>query len=369
MATFYLASYATLVLAPTGLYSVFTYYVSSSLFYFSNFSWSSIELFNLKYGNILSGKLRYLSGSSSRLRSMNEIFFFHNPSFIIPSYLSTVKRIILYITLFLGLVANSSCAKNKTSLPETPETIDYLHLSHTRLDDNSGIMTEATGIDYSKYDIVMLGGDLLYLTSDEPAIMELTNSIFNISDPNVLWSVGNHDYTNPSLIPQYTGRPLHYAYHKNGITYVVLDTEADSCNISGSQLTLLNNVTDTISESSHLIVMTHKLIWMYGNTHLEPLAISVSNGSIGLEDYQINPNNFYDGPYWNLLEVQNRGIQVICLAGDLGLFTSRFEFRFDSGIQLLASGGHFNFGGEGIIFHHTPATRSLTWEYVPMEEL
>lgn len=275
-----------------------------------------------------------------------------------------------YILSILTLVLITvSCKKEQVSIPQTPTSVKYIHIGHPRLEDNSGVMPEIQAMDFSTYDVVMLGGDLMYLTTEFSWAMDIADMIFDLSNPDVLWSIGNHDYTDTSLVSGYTNRPLHYAHHKNGITYLVLDSEADSCSIKGSQLDLVNAVTDTISESSHLILMTHKLIWMYGNNNLEPMVDTVSNADIGPGNWQINPNNFYDDVYWKLLDVQNRGVQVICIAGDMGLFSPEFEYRFNSGIQFLASGGHFNFGGKGIVFTHTPATRELTWEFVPFADL
>jgi hypothetical protein len=275
------------------------------------------------------------------------------------------------LLLLILVFTASACKKEKIELPKESqaEIVQYLHVSHSRLADNSGIMPEMEAINYSKYDLVMLGGDLAYLTTEFPWVMDYTDSIYDFANPDVLWSVGNHDYTNPSMISGYTNRPLHYTHHKNGITYLVLDSEEDACNISGSQLALFNAVADTISESSHLIVLTHKLIWMYGNEHLEPNINSVSNGDLGTGNWQINPNNFYNDVYWKLLDIQNNGTQVICIAGDMGLFASEFEFRFDSGIQFLASGGHYNFGGKGLIFDHNLESQELTWEFVDLNDL
>lgn len=272
--------------------------------------------------------------------------------------------------LFALLSFVSSCTKDKTAVPvtETPEI--YLHLSHTRLDSNPYMDPQVEAIDFSNYEMLMLGGDLAYLTTENTATMNHVNSVYNLSDPNTLWSPGNHDYVNPGLIPNYTNRPLHYSYHKNGITYLVLDTEKDTCNIFDSQLDLVNAVTDTIGTSSHLIVMTHKLIWMHGNAILQPLIPQVSNAGIGPASWQIHPNNFYSDIYTKLCEVQNRGVQVICIAGDIGFQSKEFDFKMNSGIQFLASGIHANVSGnKGLVFEHYKKSRVLTWKFVPVAEL
>lgn len=272
--------------------------------------------------------------------------------------------------LFAPLLILCSCTKDKAAIVETETPDTYLHLSHTRLNSNPYMDSDVEAIDFSNYELLLLGGDLAYLTSEDSATMNHVNSIYTLSDPNTLWALGNHDYSNPNLITTYTNRPLHYTYHKNGITFIVHDSEIDSCSILNSQLDLLNDVTDTISSSSHLVILTHKLIWMHGNAILEPLIPQVSNAGVGPAGWQIHPNNFYSEVYSKLTEVQNRGVQVICVAGDIGFQAKEFEFRFDSGIQLLASGIHANSAGnKGLVFQHYKKSRVLTWKFVPLADL
>lgn len=276
------------------------------------------------------------------------------------------------ISVFI-LVLFVSCEKDNPieAIIETDSLVKLLHISHTRDSIPSSFVYGIDQIDYSKYEVVMLGGDLLFDSSIDINELNYLDDIFNISDTNTLWSIGNHDDTSPWMIPSVTGRPLHYTYHKDGITYLVLNSEDENCNIINSQLTLFNNIVDTIQKSSHLIIMTHKLIWMYGNNHLEPLVPTVSNGQLGNQLWDINPNNFYDDLYWKLLDVQNSGIQVICIGGDIGINGSEFEYRFNSGIQFLASGIYYNSSQskKALVFEHNKSKGLLTWNYVNIIDL
>lgn len=255
-------------------------------------------------------------------------------------------------------------------MPATPTSYKYLHIAHTKGVDNTAFIDKVESIDYSKYDLLMLGGDLMQSSTESLAIMDKIDSVFDIANLNTLWTIGNHDDSNTGMITTMTNRPLHYAYHKNGITYMVLNSEDDNCSIINSQLTLFNNVVDTIQESSHLVILTHKLIWLSGNSNLEPIANGVSNGPLGNATWEINPNNFYDDLYWELLKLQENGIQVICVGGDIGINESEFDYRFASGIQFLASGVYYNNPDKkGLVFEHTPSTRALTWEYVDLKDL
>jgi hypothetical protein len=225
-------------------------------------------------------------------------------------------------------------------------------------------------IDYSKFDVLCLGGDLALLTSLDEATMEKTDSYFNVSDPNTLWSLGNHDYSDLDLVEAYTGRPPYYAYNKNGITFIVLDTQDSLSNIVGEQLNLFNSVMDTLTESTHLIVLSHKLIWMYSHPELNSEIDSISNGIFGECFHCVNPNNFYEDLYPRLIEAKQGGIEVICLAGDIGIKVKDFYYLTDEEIIFLASGLSYteseNFA---ILFKHNVSKNELTWEYKLLNDL
>lgn len=268
----------------------------------------------------------------------------------------TPMRFVIPI-LFFVLV---SCTKDK--VPDLTEQI--VHISHSRLNDNSEINAKALNIDYSLFDVTILGGDMSYLSSFDTQIMDFLDGTFNLSSENTLWSLGNHDYSDTSLIRQYTKRDNFYSYHKNGITYLVLDTQMDTCNIVNGQLDLFKSVTDTISESSHLVVLTHKLIWMVNHPVLHDQIPFVSNGHYEPYSYSLHDNNFYQDIYPRLITVRNRGIEVICLAGDLGLFTNEFEYLTDDNIQFLASGlNDASSSDRYLILDHNITQRLLTWKY------
>lgn len=269
------------------------------------------------------------------------------------------------LLVFCSSLLFYSCKKPmKECTPEDNNFIKYIHIAHTRTNNDSIMDPVAQQLDFSEYEMLWLGGDLLWLTSASEYYMNTVNEIFNIESENTLWAVGNHDYTNTDLVEEYTNRPLFYTYHKNGITFIVLDTQDDYSNISGEQLELLTSVTDTIQNSSHLILLHHKLIWMYGEENLEPIINATSNGEFGSCFYCLNPNNFYNEVYGELLEVKSRNIDVICIGGDIGLQTKEFEYITEDGIQFLASGiktGEST--NSALIFHHDLENRNLFWEF------
>jgi hypothetical protein len=255
----------------------------------------------------------------------------------------------------------------------TPLSIskEYLHISHTRTDKNPHLDSIVESADYNKYDMLLLGGDLAISTSINEKAISHVDSIFNLGNPNTLWSLGNHDYKNLVRVKEYTKRAPYYSYNKNGITFIVLDTQDSLSNIVGEQKKFFNSVIDTIQQSSHLIVLHHKLIWMYGNSQLEPRINKEANGNLGDCFYCTNPNNFYSDIYPKLLKIKQKGIEVICLGGDIGFKTKEFDYTTPEGIHFLASGIEHgdNKTNKALLFKHNVLTKHLEWEFIPLTNL
>lgn len=269
------------------------------------------------------------------------------------------------------LLVFSSCSTKYTPPPiEEDNGEAYLHLSHTRTSENPNMLPEVESLDYSKYEMLWLGGDLAKLTSIDEEAMNYVDAIYNLSDENTLWALGNHDYSDLSLIEQYTNRAPYFAYSKNGICLIVLDTQDSLSNIVGEQLLFFNSVMDTLSESSYLVLLTHKLIWMYSHPVLDSKIDSISNGKFGDCFYCLNPNNFYDDIYPRLIEAKQGGINVKCIAGDIGFKVNSFSFTTDEEIEFLASGvSTLEENNKALLFKHNREENELSWEFKLLSEL
>jgi len=129
-----------------------------------------------------------------------------------------------YLFFSIILVLVSGCTKDQLSPEESP-LFKLLHISHTREDLTYDIQPSLLNIDYDSYDLLCLGGDIDENTSSADSTMQLWNSIFNFSNPNTLWALGNHDTFDRALISQYTERPSFYSWSNNFLTVVVLDSQ------------------------------------------------------------------------------------------------------------------------------------------------
>ena len=276
----------------------------------------------------------------------------------------------LFFIFALSSLFFPSCSTDEILEPLTLELKSYLHLSHTRTDSNPFMDSIVEKIDYNKFDMLWLGGDLAQLTSADDSTMTHVDSLFDLGNTNTLWSLGNHDYTDLNRVEQYTNRGPYYSINQNGITLIVLDTQDSLSNIIGPQKEFLMGVLDTVQNSTHLILLHHKLIWMYDNIDLEPQISSISNGGSGSCFYCINPNNFNSEIYPKLVEIKQNGIEVICIGGDIGFKTDEFEHLTPEGIHFLASG--IRYGEENnkaLLFQHDLTNNYLTWTFELLTEL
>lgn len=273
----------------------------------------------------------------------------------------------LILKVLFGVLIITSCTKDKV---EPPIIHTYLHISHTRTEVNPEIIEEANSINYSDFDLIMHGGDIATMTSADGSSMSQLNDIFNFGDPNTLWSIGNHDITFPNLVSSYTQRPLFFSYEKNGITYIVLDTETDSCKIINEQKSLFNTITDTIQSSSHLIILHHKLVWMNNHSIYNSQINTISNAPSGECEGCLRQNNFMNELYPKLVEVQNIGVQVICIGGDIGNHVQEFEYQDSEGIFFLASGFNMDIENNKVLeFKHNLSQGTLNWEFIEVSKL
>lgn len=272
-----------------------------------------------------------------------------------------MKNILLFSVLFLFF----GCKENlPTPLPEV-KFKKYLHISHTRGSEAGEIDERLRNRDYSEYEMLWLGGDMDQNIVENESIIQSWDELFDFSNPNTLWTLGNHDYYySLPLVQSYTQRPTYYSYSKDDFTFLVLDTQKNASHIIEEQLELVKNVTDTLSESKYLVVLTHKMAWLYGNPEIEELINSIPNGGPGDCLFCTNPNNFNEEVYPELLKVKERGIEVFCIAGDLGIRANEFEYITEEGIYLMASGLNFYQNqNKVLVFKVNQETQELSWGY------
>lgn len=247
-------------------------------------------------------------------------------------------RLLIFVSLSL-----LGCQKQELILPESKKNI--VHIAHTRTGTEGEISDEIKDIDFQGFDVLCLGGDLDIYTSRKESTLQTWNNLFNFERPNTLWTLGNHDISDKILIEKYTKRPSYYTWAFEDIQFLVLDDHLNNGYIIEDQLQLIKTLSDTIQNSQHLVVLTHKLLWMPGHPALDAQIEDIANGPRGNCGSCTREGNFYDEVYPLLIAIKNKNINVICLAGDIGIKAKEFEYTTDKGIHFLASG--IDIGQEG----------------------
>jgi len=224
--------------------------------------------------------------------------------------------------------------------PQSDSLLKFIFIPHPRSEDreNLSVNPDIAKIDFSMYDVLMLGGDLTFDTDNSSATLAHCDSVFDLGNPNTLWSLGNHDVQSGhrQLIKDFTGRDSYYSYTRDGITFLVLDTELDangssSTFITGAQLQMVQNVCDSIKDSRYLILLHHRLMWMINNDDFKDRLTD----SIALSSRLLDTTNFYSDIYPLLQNVKNKGIQVLVFGGDRSDFN--VEYNPEDSITFYAA--------------------------------
>jgi hypothetical protein len=277
-----------------------------------------------------------------------------------------MRKILLLILLFIPGIK---------LLSQNDSILKIIFIPHPRSEDkvNQSVAKGIENIDFNMFDVIMLGGDLTYYTSNERATMEYCDSLFDLDNLNTLWTFGNHDVqsNNLALIKEFTGRDRYYSYFRDGVTFIVLDTEKnaegfDRTFIKDDQLKMIKNVCDTINVSKHLILLHHRLIWMINNDELE----SRLTDSIAASSRSMDTTNFYSDIYPLLKEVKKRGIQVSAFGGDKSKIN--IEYSPEDSITFYAARLASDFSDDQnnvIIVNYNKLNSSLESSFVPLNSL
>jgi len=293
-----------------------------------------------------------------------------------------------YWILFLCFLL--SCSGEKE-----PDLRKYIFLSHTyewSSLENNKIDYRLKDYDFSPYDQIWLGGDLCARTNEDTATLQYLDSIFSLSAPTTHWALGNHDIGHGPLerIEHITQRKTYSNHWVGGLNLFVMNTTEFShenyqpkpheCALLDGQLNLLQQVVDTMEHASHLIILHHHILLTKAMTQDSLALDKIFNiYNEGLKVSCEGPFTFENKIYPMLQKVQQKGIQVILVSGDLGQRSKSFEYQTDDGIWFLASGINNSAKGEfvaewvtdfspdkALIFEHDVAKGKLSWHFKPL---
>lgn len=250
---------------------------------------------------------------------------------------------------------------------------DYLFVGHT-YDGPAEIDRRIEKLKFSAFDQIWLGGDICSETTREKKTLDYIDDVFDIGSPSTHWALGNHDVRNGNQewISEYTKRPSFYTTSFNGITLMVLNTslspggDYDTAAVV-QQFEMIEAVCDSITNSSHMVVLTHNVVW----GEVEQNVLRQANTSFVSYRFQFFPNRFYlNAIYPMFKKVQDKGIQVIHIGGDFGQKASSYEGVSADGVQFLGSGilglhdkRSRDWKDQYLVLHHDSNAQKITWTF------
>ncbi len=259
---------------------------------------------------------------------------------------------------------------------QAQDTIQYLFVGHCYQWGSGGTKVDyrIEQLDKSNYKGIWLGGDVCSEALLKYSTVQYIDSLFDLGNPETHWALGNHDARNGNWewYSEFTGRKTYYAYASNGITRIVMNTNIVpvNCEMLNDEYDMITNVCDTISNSNYLILLMHHGIWLGVPGLPSPGIYAQSNLKYWNANCDSVDTPFNKTIYPKLVEVKNRGIEVICILGDMGAGPKKFEMDSDDGIHFLGCGLYHNEPDNNVlIFNQVIPDYHLSWHFANLDSL
>jgi hypothetical protein len=293
-------------------------------------------------------------------------------------------RNIIFFTLFIFIAACTmdtlppaeSCLSSSSTTISQKGSI--LYLGHIYGSDST-VDERIERLNLAEYEHIWLGGDVLGSSDKDINRLEYIDCLFDLKSKGHFWALGNHDISsnNYDWIEQITDRNEFYSEHLNGLTAIILNTtlEEPECNRLKEQCDMFMAVCDTIQASSHLVILSHHIIWDWADGI--PSMNQRANANNSAWHCNCEPfSKFIHIMYNKLIEVQERGIQVVFISGDYGQKDKAFQQQCDNDIWFIASGIDANnkylpdsTKDKVLLLQHDDINRTLDWEFLDLDSL
>ncbi len=256
------------------------------------------------------------------------------------------------------------------------DTVRWLFIGHCYQLGTNGKKVDyrVEQLDKSVYDGIWLGGDVCSEAMLEYSTVVYIDSLFHLGNPETHWALGNHDARNGNWnwYTELSGRKTYYTYSSYGVTRIILNTNLvpTECEMLDEQFEIINKVCDTIQQSKYLILLMHHGIWRGVPGIPNPGTFAQSDLIYWNATCKDVNSTFAHSIYPRLKEVQQRGIQVICILGDMGAQDKTFDKLSDDGVRFLACGLYHN-EPEDMVLELDLAKQShtLTYQFMNLDSL
>ncbi len=272
---------------------------------------------------------------------------------------------------------------------------NYLFLGHTYdwLAENR-IDPRLEFVDYSNFSGVWLGGDICARTTKDSLTLNYLDDLFQLKNENTHWAWGNHDLMegDANLLRGATGRESYYTHYDDGLLLLVLNTNLywhhpwnppmEDCEAKTEHFNWLRGVLDTVQVASHLVVLHHHGLLNELKKQAEETVTLGNVDAIPVRPLCDSILSFTDEIHPQLIQLEERGIEVVLVSGDVGMRSKGYEFTTTEGITILGSGVNNSLDMEFIpeyvtnlepdsvlTLQYTPHDRQLSWSFVRLNEL
>ncbi|MFK5970279.1 MAG: metallophosphoesterase [Candidatus Marithrix sp.] len=278
-----------------------------------------------------------------------------------------MKFISIGIVLLLFLDSSNLQSQNQK---------DFLFVGHCYQSGSNGTKADyrIEQLNLSEYDGVWLGGDVCSEAMLNFSTIQYIDNVFNLGNPETHWALGNHDARNGNWewYEDLSGRKTYYAYNNYDITRIILNTNLvpTNCGMINEQFEIISNVCDTIQHSKYLILLMHHGLWQDVPGLPSPSIYAQSNLKYWNANCDSVNTNFVNVVYPKLVEVKQRGIEVICILGDMGAGPKKFQMDSEDGIHFLGCGLYHNEPEDVVlIFNYDTETQLLDYNFHNLDSL
>jgi hypothetical protein len=129
---------------------------------------------------------------------------------------------------------------------------------------------------------------------------------------------------------------------------------------------MVQSVCDSITESSVLILLLHRFMWMINNDYFKTMLTD----SIAASSRSMDTTNFYSDIYPLLQKVKNKGIEVLVFGGDKSkiniAYSPEDSITFYAARLAVDLPDSIN---NVIILNYNPLSKEITYNFMPLSEM
>ena len=152
-----------------------------------------------------------------------------------------------------------------------------------------------------------------------------------------------------------------------------------NCERMQAQNEMFRKVCDTIQKSSHLVILSHNVVWDKASG-LPSLNERANDNQPSWKILCDPYSRFQDTLYSRLIEVRQRGVEVLFISGDYGQKEKSFEQQCNNGIWFIGSGidrsnrympdSIKDTAKDKVLFlQHDVDARTLDWQFLDLDSL